>query len=73
MKTQEASINSSHHNNCYSETGTNVESPSRESQEIGTVPHPEEKHSSLSNYQNRRCDPVSINEKKHAFRDKIGL
>jgi hypothetical protein len=74
MKTQEASRNLSHHNTYYSETGTNVESPSKESQESGTVPHPERNCCSSSHYQNHLCDPVTVKDKnKHTFRDRIGL
>lgn len=72
MKTEEAARNLSHHDKYYSET--NVESPSKESQESGTVPHSERDYCSLSHDQNRPCGLVTIkDDKKQTFRDRIGL
>jgi hypothetical protein len=72
---EDGSQNMSSHHICDPDSGTNVELPSKASQESERIPHFERKRSSDWNYQNHPCDPAAIEDKKKklAFRDKIGL
>jgi hypothetical protein len=74
MKTEVASKDISQQYTCCSENGTDVELPLKEMHESEGVPDPERHHSSVLNYQNQSCHPVTTkDEKKHPFKDKIGL